>query len=95
MLQLVPDLQTISPEEAGIAPEQVTLMDSIHDKFPELSEPEPLEDDEPFLADLTFPQFFALPEEEQARIWNKAYAEAEREIGIVEYPARPDALSAR
>jgi hypothetical protein len=41
----------------------------------------PMQLDDPFLADLTVGQFLALPEEEQARLWDEAHAEAEKELG--------------
>jgi hypothetical protein len=95
LLQLVPELQTIQPEEAGISAEQESLIAYFESKYPELNEPEPLQGDELFFGDLTVAEFFALPEEEQAHIWQGAYAEAEHEIGTVERTVRPDALPAR
>jgi hypothetical protein len=94
LLQLVPELQTIQPEEAGISAEQESLIVYFEGKYPELSEPELLQADALFCGDLTVAEFFALPEEEQARVWGEAYAEAEREIGTAERAVRPDALPA-
>jgi hypothetical protein len=95
LLQLVPELQTIQPEEAGISAEQESLIVYFESKYPELNELEPLQGDELFCGDLTVAEFFALPEEQQARVWEEVYTEAESEIDTVERMVRPDALPAR
>jgi len=64
-------------------------------KFDTLPERRPLQDDDPFLGGLTVAEFFALPEAEQARVWNQAHLEAERELEGYEQPVRGDALPAR
>lgn len=95
LLQLVPELQTIRPEEADIPAEQEELMAYFRRKLEALPERRPMRDDDRFLGGLTVAEFFALPEVEQARIWNEAHAEVERELGNCEQPVRPDALPAR
>lgn len=95
LLQLVPELQTIRPEEADIPAEQAELMAYFRRKMEALPERRPMRDDDPFLGGLTVAEFFALPEAEQARIWDEAHAEAERELGSREQPVRSDAVPAR
>ncbi|MFQ5858290.1 MAG: hypothetical protein ACE5LU_22020 [Anaerolineae bacterium] len=95
LLQLVPELQTIRAEEADIPAEQAELMAYFRRKLEALPERRPMQDDDPFVGGLTVAEFFALSEEEQARIWDEAHAEAERELGSREQPVRPDAVPAR
>ena len=95
LLQLVPELQTIRPEEADIPPEQRELMAYFDRKKKGLPKHRPMRDDDPFVGGLTVAEFFALPEEEQARIWNEAHAEAERRLSGHEQPVHPNALPAR
>lgn len=95
LLQLVPELQTIRPEEAGIPAGQEELLTYFDRKLDTLPECSPMQDDDPFLAGLTVSEFFALPEAEQARIWDQAHIEAERKLGNYEQPVRSDALPAR
>jgi len=95
LLQLVPELQTIRPEETYIPAGQETLMAYFERKFDTLPERRPLQDDDLFLGGLTVTEFFALPEAEQTRIWDQAHAEAERELGIYEQSVQSDALPAR
>ena len=57
-------------------------------KLEALPERRPLGDDDLFLGELTVAEFFALPEAEQARIWNQAHAEAEIELGNNEQSIR-------
>lgn len=46
-----------------------------HQKLEQLGETyPPLGDDEPFVGGLTVSQYFALPEEEQERLWNAEFA---------------------
>jgi len=95
LLQLVPELRTIRPEEADVPAGQEALLAHFDQKFDTLPEHRPLQDDDPFLGGLTVAEFFALPEAEQARIWNQAHLEAERELEGYEQPVRDDALPAR
>lgn len=81
LLQLVPDLQTIRPDEADIPAEQVELMAYFQDKIEALpAEAEPWLDEEVFLENLTMSEFFALPEAEQDRLWQAAHQAVEWEI---------------
>jgi len=95
LLQLVPELQTIRPEEADIPAEQEDLLAYFDRKLDALPKRHPMQDDDPFLGGLTVAEFFALPEPKQARIWDEVHAEAERELGNREQPVRPNALPAR
>jgi hypothetical protein len=95
LLQSVPELRTIRLEEAGIPAGQEALLAHFDHKFDTLPERRPLHDDDPFLGGLTVAEFFALPEAEQARVWNQAHLEAERELEGYEQPVRDDALPAR
>jgi hypothetical protein len=82
-------------EEAGFPPEQKELIAYFDQKLALLPERRPMQDNDPFLGGLTVGEFFALPEVEQARIWDEAYAEAERALENREQPIRPDAVPAR
>lgn len=74
LLQLVPDLQTIRPDEADIPAEQTALMAYFQDKIEALpEEAEPWLDEEVFLENLTMREFFALPDAEQDRLWQAAH----------------------
>jgi hypothetical protein len=95
LLQLVPELQNIRPEEASILKEQETLLTYFDHKLEALPERCPLGDDDLFLGELTVAEFFALPEAEQARIWNQAHAEAETKLENDEQSIRAGALPAR
>lgn len=95
LLQLVPELRSIRPEEADISPQQKELIAYFERKREKLPERRPMRDDDPFVGGLTVAEFFALPEEEQARIWNEAHAEAERQLSSHEQSVHPDALPAR
>ncbi len=93
LLLLVPELQTIRPEELNIPDEQTDLIAYFQQKMDALPEQRPLQDDDLFLAELTVAEFFALPEAEQDRLWQEAHRAAERKLGRHEQPVRPDALS--
>jgi len=95
LIQLVPELRTIRPEAVDIPAEQDALLTYFERKRSDWQECRPLQDNDPFLAGLTVAEFFALPEEEQARLWDQAHAEAWREIQGHEQPVRADALPAR
>jgi hypothetical protein len=95
LLKLVPELQTVRHEEADIPAEQVELMHYFQGKIEALPEQNPLQDHDLFLGELTVAEFFALPESEQARLWQEAHRAAEQELGNYEQPVRPDALPAR
>jgi len=95
LLQLVPELQTIRPEEIGISPEQTELMAHFDRKLDALPERSPMQDDDPFLGGLTVAEFFALPKDQQTRVWDQAHDKAERELKDYEQPVQSDALPAR
>jgi len=95
LIQLVPELRTIRPEEANLPTMQEELMNYFDDRFERHPELRPMQDRDPFVGGLTVAAFFALPEVAQDRIWSQAHAEAEREAGGYEQPVREDALSAR
>jgi hypothetical protein len=96
LIQPVPELRTIRPEEANISAEQAELMAYFQNKMKDLSEEQrPMQDDDLFVSDLTVAEFFTLPETEQARLWHEAHQAAEHELDSDEHPVRPDALPAR
>jgi hypothetical protein len=82
-------------EETGISPEQVELMAYFDRKLDALPERRPMRDDDPFLGGLTVAEFFALPKDQQVRIWDQAHDETERELEGYEQPVQSDALPAR
>jgi hypothetical protein len=95
LLQLVPELQTIHPDEAGISPEQAALMAYFDQKMKTLPADLPPVENDIFLDDLTVAEFFALPETEQDRLWQEAHRIAEQKMNNYEQPVRSDALPAR
>jgi hypothetical protein len=95
LLQLVPELQTIRPEEADIPAEQLELLDYFQAKLEALPELKPLQDDDIFLGEMTVAEFFNLPEAEQDRLWQEAHQSAEHELDNDEHPVRSNALPAR
>jgi hypothetical protein len=95
LLQLVPELQIIRPEEADLPAEQTDLFAYFQRKIEALPSPRAMQENDIFLGGLTVAQFFALPEPEQARLWQEAHQAVEQELGRYEHPVRPDALPAR
>jgi hypothetical protein len=95
LLQLVPELQTIRPEEADIPTEQIELMDYFQAKIEALPVQKPLQDDDLFLGEMTVAEFFDLPEAGQDRLWQEAHQAVEHELDNDEHPIRSDALPAR
>lgn len=95
LLQLVPELRTIEPEEAVIPPEQLQLIAYFEREMNALSEGRRMQDDDMFMAGLTVAEYFALPDSEQARLWEEEHLEVERELGYYEQEVQPDALPAR
>jgi hypothetical protein len=65
------------------------------DKIKALPDVSELLDEEIFLDNLTMGEFFALPETEQARIWQVAHDTTERELDPLEQSVRVDAVPAR
>lgn len=95
LLKLVPDLQTIGADEAKITEEQTELMAYFERKLEALPERRPIQENDPFVADLTVDEFFALPEKEQARIWSDVHEETEQKLGNREHPVQVDAVPPR
>ncbi|MFN8456822.1 MAG: hypothetical protein U0401_19510 [Anaerolineae bacterium] len=93
LLQLVPELQTIRPEEAEFPGEQADLMAYFQTKMgaPQSSGGAP----DIFLNNLTMAEFFALSEAEQDHLWQEAHVATERTMNHFEQPVRPDAIPAR
>jgi len=61
-----------------------------------LPDSRPMRDDDPFIADLTVGEFFALPEARQKRLWDEAHRKAARELETTdEQLVRSDTLPAR
>lgn len=81
LLQLVPELRTIPTEETDIPPEQLELIAYFQKQVDALPENRPMPDDAIFMRDVTVGEFFALPEREQAHLWEEAHREAEKELG--------------
>jgi hypothetical protein len=94
LLRLVPELLTIRPEEADLPNEQEELLAYFDRKFDALPERRPLRDDDPFVGGLTVAEFFDLPDEEQADVWNQAHVEAECEMKNYEQTILSNALPA-
>ena len=95
LLQLVPELQTIRPDEVALPAGQSDLLAYFDAKVAALPEAHPWRDSEPFLGGLTVAEFFAAPEAEQARIWDAAHTEAQETLSDYEHPTRADAVPAR
>jgi hypothetical protein len=95
LVELVPELQTIHSEKLTISTEQAELADYFDRQFQNLSAYPPMQDDDPFVGELTVAEFFALPEVDQDRIWSEAHLEAEDRMGDQEQDVQPDALPAR
>ena len=94
LLQLVPELQTIQAEETVIPREQLELIAYFEREMDALPEGRRMQDDDMFMAGLTVAEFFALPDESRARLWDKEHFEVEQELGYYEQEVRPDALPA-
>ncbi|MEJ5309327.1 MAG: hypothetical protein WHX52_06115 [Anaerolineae bacterium] len=95
LIRLVPELQTIRPDELVLPAGQNDLLAYFEAKMAALPEARPLRDNDIFLGGLTVAEFFAAPEAEQARIWDTAHTEALQALDDYEHPIRPDAVSAR
>jgi hypothetical protein len=90
LAQLVPELR---PTPA-IPTQQVELLAHFQPRLEALTDARPMLDTDPFIEDLNVGKFFALPEAEQDRLWNRAHAEAENEITPNERPVQADAVPA-
>lgn len=104
LLRLVPELREVSivhepevtPESPWTSSDVAEALADFRARMAKLPDSRPMRDDDPFIAGLTVAEFFALPEEEQERLWDEAHLEADRELGSNrERSVRPDALSAR
>ena len=82
------------PEQAVISAEQLQLMAYFQEKLDALPEGRRMQDDDMFIAGLTVAEYFALPDSEQARLWEEEHLEVERELGYEEIEVQPDALPA-
>jgi len=94
LLQLVPELRTIALINAEIPPKQLELIAYFEREMDALSEGRRMQDDDMFIAGLTVAEYFALPDSEQARLWEEEHLEVERELGYYEQEVQPDALPA-
>jgi hypothetical protein len=74
---------------------QADLVAHFQPRLDALTGARPMTDADPFVAGLSVGEFFALSEDEQARLWNQAHVEAEPKIKPRERPVRPHALPAR
>lgn len=92
LIRLLPELQTIRPEEADLSAEQETLLAYFDRKRERLTGHRPLREDDTFVGGLTVAEFFGLPERDQKRIWDQAHENAEQVVG--ERQVREDALPA-
>ena len=95
LLQLVPELQTIRPDELAVTAGQNDLLTYFDAKIAALSDARPLRDNDLYLGGLTVAEFFAAPEAEQARIWDAAHTEAFKALGDYEHPVHPTAVPTR
>ena len=84
LLQLVPELAP-----ARISESQKELYAYFEPRLQRLADVHPMTDDDPFVAGLSVGQFFALPEEQQLQVWNKAHAKAEHELSDREFTSGP------
>jgi hypothetical protein len=95
LLQLVPDLQTIKPQESAITPKQEALLDSFEPILAEFEDLPLLPNDAPFVADLSVVEFFALSEAEQDAVWAEAHRLADQALPHTEYSPQADVVSTR
>lgn len=88
LVQALPELrQAPSP--------QADLMAHFQPRLDALQGARPMTDADPFVGGLSVGEFFALPENEQARLWSRAHAQAENEIEPRERPVHSSAMPAR
>lgn len=100
LLRLVPELKSVPADDTPETPSAVhydvkATLAYFYEKMAALPDARPMQDDDPFIEGLTVGEFFALPDEEQERLWDQAHLKAEKELGDREYPVRPDARVAR
>ena len=92
LLQLVPELQALSIPNADIPEEQANLMAYFQAKMEKLPQRTPLQADDIFVGDLAVADFFALPEQDQDRVWQEAHRQYETYAVDDERPVQVDAL---
>ncbi len=90
LVQLVPELQT-----TRITAEQSELYAYFEPRLQRLADAHPMSDADPFIGGLSVSQFFALPEDDQARLWEQVHTEAARDLNQRELSVRPNARPAR
>lgn len=90
LVDLVPELR----HGTSLAEGQRDLMSYFAAKLEAFPSAPLMRDEDPFIGGLSVREFFALPEKEQARVWDEAHARAEEELGSRERHVRPDALPA-
>ena len=89
LLQLVPDLAPTRISES-----QKDLYAYFEPRLQRLADARPMLDDDPFIAGLSVGQFFALPAEQQVKVWNQVHAQAEHELSDREFNVQPRPHSA-
>jgi len=92
LVELVPELQLSSPDITPISAKQSKLM-NFFNAFAD-DDAEPLPDNAIFVQGLTFAKFFALPENEQSKLWNAAHVDMEKNLGDRQKEIELDALPA-
>lgn len=91
LVQVLPELR-----QAQVAPAaQADLMAHFRPRLDAIVGARPMRDSDPFIAGLTVGEFFALPEADQARLWDQAHTEAEHETKPLERRVHPHALPPR
>jgi len=90
LFDLVPELRV----EASLSDGQRDFTSYVSAKLKAFPSAPSMRDEDAFIGGLSVREFFALPEKEQARLWDEAHARAEAELGARERPVRPDALPA-
>jgi hypothetical protein len=94
LVQLVPELQSLQVDTTTAGGEQTKLLAYFEDKMSSKSGVKPLRSEDLFISGLTAAEFFALPEEEQDRIWNELHWRAEQELTVQEHAIQIDAVPA-
>jgi hypothetical protein len=91
LIQALPELR----QAPNVPAPQADLMAHFQPRLDALDGARPMTDADPFVGGLSVGEFFALPENEQARLWSRAHIQAENEIKPLERPVHPNALPAR
>lgn len=93
LVRLVPELKSIADEEEGVISAEQRDLIAYFDALTPHAAPS-LPDDAIFIEGLTFAQFFALPEAEQATVWDTAHIKSEAILGDRAYAVLNHANSA-